>query len=188
MRFANPAEEVGFVSDLIELAATYRRWRQQPQSSREVQRQQLTRLAELCVSDDVELEYLRYLIGRLDTQAETSIWAELRRTPGWPENRMPAEYLASEPDAALIGPAAARAVDALRGGDYPDTDLYAAIAGLIDVFEWVTGDKAQTGRFTSETRICQLAYAFFAIAEPALAKRKIFNALEAELRGRRKVS
>jgi len=103
---------------------------------------------------------------------------------------------------ATLGKAAAHARASLKGGDYPDTDLYCTLLQLRSLFEWATDTKATYWRAvgpipevpgaaweTQEiagSRFGRFALAFFSHVEPELSPARISSAIKADERARKR--
>lgn len=176
------------IDELRRIEQQHRRWRMTKQSSREIARSHLVLLAEM-VEQDVEnvcSPALHQRLEELDALAQTLLWNRLRVASALPDDSSVVDWLANAPDPKLVVEAAKSAVLLMKGGDSADIDLALTVGELLDIFEASTGRRAVVGRQASETRVCQLAYAFFAIVEPNLGRNTIFNAIDLEQRHRRK--
>lgn len=181
------------VLTLSQLAAHYKRWKQQPHPPRSEARSELVRLADLASRqpslDEEEQTELRSLIYIPNDTAQIILSAALLSHPRWPRKKRNAfSWITSDRvDWTIVAEAAGTALKSLKRGDYPDYDLSLAVQTLVDSYEGYVGRPADLkGIGTLLPPALAFVRTFFAIVDPDLPERSIDNRLDQILRARRK--
>jgi len=180
LKIGSQASEAA-MDDFTELARSYLTWKETPASSREIVRGELHQIALLETEDE-----LHALLLKLDKDTETFLWVHLKSTPDWPNGQNAFHWLRSEPDLAKVKTAAASAAAAMRGGDYANIDLPVAVLLLVDLFEAYSSQKTTAGRPDSSAPLPSLARLFFEQVDPELHWTTVWNALDQEVRARKR--
>jgi hypothetical protein len=169
------------MADLTELARSYLTWKETPISSREIVRGELHQIAHLETVDQLQV-----VLPKSDKDTETFLWAYLKTAPDWPDGQNAFHWLRAEPDLAIIRTAAAAAARGLKAGDYANHDLHAAVGALIEIFEAYSSERATVGRLRSDAPLPSIARLFFEQVDPELPWKTIWNALDQEVRARKR--